>query len=557
MSKTAAILYTKDGYNTRGDRLLGRHSAGEGFLKSWVKYGTAESLHCYTRTEAEFQDFCQLITPWLTQPRKVKWINEEQPWLIADAGVLYRPDPVLSQLIWQRRFINQRAYSLCGVTHTIATKAVMESIGNLLIAPSQPWDALICTSVAVRKSIEYLFGVWGEYLTERMGGQPQPLIQLPVIPLGVDQQGFPQGNDAIASRQRLRQSLGIADNDIVVLFVGRLCFSAKAHPVPMYMALEKAAQTTKQKIHLIQAGWFDDPREEPEFKNSGNIFAPSVNHIFLDGRLPDIRVNIWSASDIFISLSDNIQETFGLTPIEAMANGLPVVVSDWDGYKESVRDQIDGFRIPTLIPAPDSCVDITWDYMNDKINWPTYIGLTSLTIAIDVDICAQALSQLINNEELRRKMGENGRKRVQEVYDWQVVIKAYENLWQELGEIREKAQESVPLKPGQPAYPLCDTPFRMFNHYTTNTLSLEMKLSLGSMAKPDTLDMIQRFWITSVGKDRRLAADLQTEIFATIQQAGVITVGELITRYTKTPVEIAYLQRTLLHWIKFNILVYQ
>ena len=33
---------------------------------------------------------------------------------------------------------------------------------------------------------------------------------------------------------------------------------------------------------------------------------------------------------MFVSLSDNIQETFGLTPIEGMASGLPLIVSDAD-----------------------------------------------------------------------------------------------------------------------------------------------------------------------------------------------------------------------------------
>jgi glycogen synthase len=49
-------------------------------------------------------------------------------------------------------------------------------------------------------------------------------------------------------------------------------------------------------------------------------------------------------------MSDNIQETFGLTPLEAMAAGLPVIVGDWDGYKDTVRDGVDGFRIPSLMP---------------------------------------------------------------------------------------------------------------------------------------------------------------------------------------------------------------
>ena len=52
------------------------------------------------------------------------------------------------------------------------------------------------------------------------------------------------------------------------------------------------------------------------------------------------------------SLSDNMQETFGLTPIEAMAAGLPSVVSDWDGYRDTVQHREHGFRIPTLAPPP-------------------------------------------------------------------------------------------------------------------------------------------------------------------------------------------------------------
>jgi len=39
----------------------------------------------------------------------------------------------------------------------------------------------------------------------------------------------------------------------------------------------------------------------------------------------------WQAAGVFIALSDKIQETLGLTPLEAMAEGLPVIVSDWDG----------------------------------------------------------------------------------------------------------------------------------------------------------------------------------------------------------------------------------
>ena len=41
--------------------------------------------------------------------------------------------------------------------HTLAPPKVREMIGEVLLAPVQPWDALICTSPAVRQCLE---GFW-------------------------------------------------------------------------------------------------------------------------------------------------------------------------------------------------------------------------------------------------------------------------------------------------------------------------------------------------------------------------------------------------------------
>ena len=182
--------------------------------------------------------------------------------------------------------------------------------------------------------VERLLETWADYLAQRIGARPQAQLQLPIIPLGVDCEAFPQGEAAQATRQRLRQQFGIAPDDLVVLFVGRLIFHAKAHPVPMYLAVERAAQATNAKVHLIQTGWFEDQKQESAFKTTASLFCPSVHHIFVEGRQPEIGKTIWSVADIFISLADNIQETFGLTPIEAMAAGLPAIVSDWNGYRK-------------------------------------------------------------------------------------------------------------------------------------------------------------------------------------------------------------------------------
>ena len=436
------------------------------------------------------------------------------------------------------------------------SKNVMQAIGDLSIAPVQPWDALICTSRAVKIAVEEILGNWADYLAQRTGGSKiQTEIQLPVIPLGVDCNAFPQGEQARNIRAQLRQQFGIEDDDIVVLFMGRLTFSAKANPVPMYMALETAAKATTKKVYLLQVGWFESEREENSFKGTAQAFCPSVNTIFIDGRPQAIRFNIWCVADIFISLSDNIQETFGLTPIEAMAAGLPAIVSDWNGYQESVRHQVDGFKIPTLQPPPDSGIDLAESFSDDSLSYEVYIAHTSMMTAIDIDACGKALTLLINDGELRRRMGENGQRRAREVYDWKVVIPAYEQLWQNLAEIRAAASMSVPLTPSSPPHPLCEDPFRLFAHYSTGKLTPDLVLCLGTMAKPESMNQLRKIWITAFGQDRRSPIEMIDAILASIKVEGEMSVGDILNRWgNNNPPQLAYLSRSLVYLLKFDVL---
>ena len=77
--------------------------------------------------------------------------------------------------------------------------------------------------------------------------------------------------------------------------------------------------------------------------------CPSVRFVRLGGTQPvseQVKHQALAAADVAVSLVDNPQETFGLAVAEAMA-GVPLVVSDWNGYRDLVRDGLDGFRIPT------------------------------------------------------------------------------------------------------------------------------------------------------------------------------------------------------------------
>ena len=182
----------------------------------------------------------------------------------------------------------------------------------------------------------------------------------------------------------MRSKLKLTENEVVFCFVGRLSWHAKAHPIPMYLALAEAAKKTEKKITILECGWYANTQTKDVFEQTQKTFRSDIRFLHIDGREMDAVDDVYAASDVFISLSDNIQETFGITPIEAMASGLPVVVSDWDGYRHSVRDGIDGFLIQTFVPEKVSSQDLIYRYEMNLDTYDYYCGHTSMTNIVDV-----------------------------------------------------------------------------------------------------------------------------------------------------------------------------
>jgi len=472
MKANAAIYYRPEGYETKQPRLMGRNAAGEGFLNGLFHHADVEKLYCYAEDQKIGQQFLNSARA-AGNSLPVEWIGWGEPWRLAAPGALYVPDPGLHPHAWRRRRGDQRAYSLIGVTHTTASAAIMDRIADMHVAPIQDWDAIICTSTQVKNSIVRLYEEQGEYLAARLGSSTPPLPQMPVIPLGVDCAKLTPHEEV---RRTERSSLQIGEEDIAILFMGRLSFHAKAHPLPMYLALEKIAQETGRNIHLLQAGWFANDFIRDAFVEGAKQFCPSVRCRFLDGRKPEVRENIWQAADIFCSLSDNIQETFGLTPIEAMAAGLPCVVSDWDGYKETVRHGEDGYRVATYMPPAGSGEDLADRHDAGIDTYDMYCGFTSQMIAVDVESTRLCLHRLIDDEPLRRQMGQEARRRALEVFDWRHVIARYQELWTELADRRVKSPESAPKREGTANYPARMDPFTLFAEYPSVTISPDYRV---------------------------------------------------------------------------------
>ncbi len=474
-----ALRFEPDGYALDGPRLMGRQSAGNAFFRAAVHAATGGDLLCCTPFARSFEAFERMLPVRERAPRTA-WIPNLAGPAIAEVGTLYTPDAGIAQPAGLRLPYGVDAWSIVGVTHTTASSGAMALATGLLTAPVMPWDALICTSKSVLETLRSVLGEAASMLAWRTGSPRIWLPSLPIIPLGVHCDDFVFSD---AERDDARRALGIEADETVALFVGRLSFHAKAHPFPMYIALERAARATGRKLVLVQSGWFANDAIARAFKDGAERFCPSVRCLFADGRKADERRAAWAAGDLFISMSDNIQETFGLVPIEAMAAGLPVVVSDWDGYRELVRHEVDGFRIPTSAPDAGFGGELARFFEAGRIDYDTYCALTSQTTAMDHDALAQSIARLVRDPELRRRMGAEGCKRARTVYDWSRIMSAYRDLFAELGDIRTKAKTDPAIRMlveraprTSPAWP---DPFRAFAHYPSRRITPDTLVAAG------------------------------------------------------------------------------
>jgi glycosyltransferase involved in cell wall biosynthesis len=462
----AAILFEPDGYVLDGPKLMGRQSAGNGFLRGAVAAHAGEPIYAYTSNDTSAQTFHGLVRS-IDPNARPEWIPGDRLDVLRSRGVLYRPDQILGGLARLRLRGGMGWFSLCGVTHTLATPWTLEAIADLMTAPVAPWDALICTSTVAVDVVETVLDAQGDYLAWRLGcPKPRPVIQLPVIPLGVHCDDFAFTADA---RSHARTSLGMADDEVAVLFAGRLSVNGKAHPHSMYAALEAVAQTTGRPLSIIHAGQFFNAATEQMFLSAVAEFCPSVRAIFVDGKDAEKYREAWRAADIFMSLSDSIQETFGLTPIEAMAAGLPVLVTDWNGYKDTVRDGVDGFRVATWVPAPGTGGIMALQFESGRIGYEAYLSQASTSVSVDMEMLLDRLTALVLGQDLRRRMGAAGQERARHTFDWSVVYRQYQQLWADLdARRREGVRDEAPwLAQAPKAQAGALGPFDTFSAYPT------------------------------------------------------------------------------------------
>ncbi|MCX9082811.1 MAG: glycosyltransferase family 4 protein [Candidatus Methanoperedens sp.] len=167
------------------------------------------------------------------------------------------------------------------------------------------------------------------------------------------------------NRLEERRKLGLDDNDFILGFAGRHIERKGCHD--LILALGKLKHL--ENIKLLITG--DGPKKKENIKYANKLGLE--RNIFFLGYIPDIRW-LYSIIDCFVIPSH--WEPFGLVALEAHATGVPVISSNVEGLNEVVFDAKTGFLFEPK----------------------------------DQEDLAKKIELLYHNEDLRRKIIENGLK---------------------------------------------------------------------------------------------------------------------------------------------------
>ncbi|HEU4632919.1 MAG TPA: glycosyltransferase, partial [Flavisolibacter sp.] len=170
--------------------------------------------------------------------------------------------------------------------------------------------------------------------------------KITIVPCGFCPSEFYPVNRSFA-----RSVLKLDQRENILLQLGRMVPRKGVDTVIESLAYLK---NTKQKTRLLVVGGesdLPDPRVCPEIGRLQKLAEElnvSSQVTFTGRRNRDVLKYFYSAADIFITTP--WYEPFGITPLESMACGTPVIGADVGGIKFSVKDGETGYLIPPKDP---------------------------------------------------------------------------------------------------------------------------------------------------------------------------------------------------------------
>jgi glycosyltransferase involved in cell wall biosynthesis len=248
-----------------------------------------------------------------------------------------------------------------------------------LVAPSH------CTAARSRSLDEF---------ARQRGGRLPPVE---VIPHGVDRAAIEAGD-----RRKGRDSLGVDADTLVVLSLNRIS-PEKAEYRQLLLAFATATRSVRvrTRVVLVIAGAVSG-RDKEYFRS----LAPLAERLGIGEDVAFVtdvderdKPSLLAAADLYVSLANNPQESFGIALLEALAAGLPVVATDWNGFGETLPAFYRGHTVPTIASHR----------LAQVVDWTA----ASEACAPLLEQATARLRRYLLDRQLREEHGERGRQHVQ------------------------------------------------------------------------------------------------------------------------------------------------
>jgi len=231
----------------------------------------------------------------------------------------------------------------------------------------------------IYKHIDATLVVASKWMQDRV--QRSPLLgNLPchLIPFGIDLETF-----VPRPKAECRERLGIWPDQRVIVFRGVALENDRYKGMRWLKAALTLYQPNKPTCLLI----LDDGRDFMSLWPKYRV----INMGWVDG---EQLIDVLCAGDLF--LMPSIQESFGLMAVESMACGTPVVV-------------LEGTSLPEVIKAPLGGVAVPSE---------------------DVVSLAGAIDRLLKDDDLRKKLGRQGRKIAEQEYSLALYVERHLRLYE-------------------------------------------------------------------------------------------------------------------------------
>ncbi|MEJ5240533.1 MAG: aminotransferase class V-fold PLP-dependent enzyme [Anaerolineales bacterium] len=200
------------------------------------------------------------------------------------------------------------------------------------VAPTHAFATLLSSQLALPDDIVFAGSTVASCAFAQYGFCCKPLY-----PPGID---LGQFRPLAVKKSAIRASLGLPGDVDLLLYTGRV--EEDKNVLELLDVYKLVAEKRRVELIICYHFWNEHYLEECQshVPKTGNV------HFVRDPNLETLT-RYYNAADLFVSTAVSDFETFGRSPVEAMACGLPPVVSEYNGFRETVSPDC-GVLIPTV-----------------------------------------------------------------------------------------------------------------------------------------------------------------------------------------------------------------